>query len=874
MKKLLVSTSILAALGLTGCGGDTIETLKSEVNVQTPVSRIVFDPANGNLNIPNDLLMLPSAGSVFDYTLNIPVDDPTDFSDPQNALNTQDGWSTNYPFQINVDVPVGTQLDASTLSAGVRIFEATLGLDMTDPDCRAIAIPSAGCKVGDELTFGVDYVLSLADRDTISVVPLKPLKAAQGHMLVMTDALKDSSGKGVKGSTTWGLVKQDINTNPLSSDSQLQLQGLVNTYIGALSSVGYTREEISYVQVFTTQSIDTVLSTVKKLHIAEFATRAAVEGPAAAASSLPIIAVTAMSDSNNAMEKLGVVSSTMIDGAIAGAVAGSEALQALQPIIDMADFSTLTSCSGLLAGASGQFTVATGQTFGLPEYDGGINQLAQGVSQGVLQQAGPLCAATLFEGNVTLPYYSAVPTATNPTAPINEFWEAACTSGIVLANAGDALSAATPGPNAELCTSVGLNDLRINEQKVDPARRLTKFSPVPQMKGRNEGKETLDVQVTVPNIMVAGALGMTLEMPENGWPVVMLVHGITSKKEDMLAISGALSLAGFATVAIDQPIHGSRGFDLTQNGTDDLNASTVSATHYLNLASLPTARDNSRQAVSDLLGVRLGLNAIVDATGSNMVKINGSDASLVGVSLGGINGSIFTSLANTSFEGPLANFDSMYKVQAISLESPGGGLANFLLDSPSFGPLIKGFLLSEASPEFQAFLVSQFGSTDVSEAQLVGATKGFLAALDTEQAAAINAIFGQFGFAAQTLTDSSDPINYVTTLGQNTPVHMLTVVGDGTDQNKPDQVIPITTALPLSGQLPLAKLMQLETVVDTVMSSMPISGIVKFNSGAHASSINPASSPAVTAEMQTQIAKYLASKGMLIEVNNKDVIAN
>ncbi len=71
---------------------------------QTPVSRVVFDPANGNLNIPNDLLMLPSDGAVFDYTLNIPVADSTDFSDPQNALNILDGWSSTHPFQLDIIV--------------------------------------------------------------------------------------------------------------------------------------------------------------------------------------------------------------------------------------------------------------------------------------------------------------------------------------------------------------------------------------------------------------------------------------------------------------------------------------------------------------------------------------------------------------------------------------------------------------------------------------------------------------------------------------------------------------------------------------------------------------------------------------------------
>ena len=243
MKKLILSTSVALALGLAGCGGgESIDDINNETQVDTPFSRIVFDPANGELNIPNDLLMLPGDDGFFDYTLNIPVADPTDFGDPQNALNILDGWSIQHPFVIDVQTSSGVALDASTLSAGIHLFEATLGLDQSDPECAAAAIPSSGCKLGDQLTYGVDYVLSLVDDDTVSVVPLKPLKPASGYMLVMTTDLKDTSGKAVQGSTTWDLVRQDINTAPLATEDQLTLQTLVNSYITPLLGAGYERE--------------------------------------------------------------------------------------------------------------------------------------------------------------------------------------------------------------------------------------------------------------------------------------------------------------------------------------------------------------------------------------------------------------------------------------------------------------------------------------------------------------------------------------------------------------------------------------------------------------------------------------------------------
>ena len=865
MRKLVLSSSVALALGLAGCGGsdETLSDIQAETEVQTPFSRIVFDPAAGNLNIPNDLLMLPGDDGFFDYTLNIPVADPTDFGDPQNALNVLDGWSTQHPFVINVETPVNTSLDESSLSSGILLFEATLGLDQSDPDCAQISTPSAGCKLGEQLTFGVDYVLSLADNNTVSFVPLKPLKPAQGYMLVMTTDLKDSSGKSVQGSTTWDLVRLDINTNPLATDAQLQLQGLVNSLVNPLISAGYEREELTYVSAFTTQSIANSLDTIKKVMISEFAARAGAGDPTAG-QALPAIVVGDADEDPNAAEALNLLTAEAVAGAVQ---AGKQGLpEQTQAFIDATDFSALESCAGLAGTASGQLSAQWGA----------LNEFAVGVSTAILTQVGPFCAAQRYEGNINLPYFLGVPSAENPLAPVNQFWTAACDSGIVLAGApAEALAAATPGPNAQTCSALGLADLRVNGEKLDSARNITKFNPYPQPTGGNMGTEALDVQVTIPDPAIAGAIGFPISMPEAGWPVVILAHGITSQKEDMLAITGTLALAGVASIAIDQPIHGSRGFDLNGDGVDDLNATSVSATHYMNLASLPTARDNLRQSVSDLLGLRLGLNAVVDTTSTQGVKFDTSRVSIMGVSLGAITGGNFAALANTSMGGDLAALDGMFAIKQASLESPGGGAAQFLIESPSFGPLIKGLLLSQASDDFVALLNQLFETTDVNEAQLVEAVALFEANLTEAQAAAVNAVFAEFAFAAQTVMDSGDPTNYAQTLGSNTPVHMMTVVGDGSAENLPDQVIPVSTALPLSGQLPLANIIGLEQVSTTVgPQADPISGLVLFNSGAHASSLSPASNAAVTAEMQRQVATYLSSDAGLLPISDESVVAN
>ncbi len=857
MKKLILSTSVALALGLTGCGGgESIEDINSSTDEVTPYSRILFDPANGNLNVPNDLLMLPGDDGFFDYTLNIPVDDPTDFGDPQAALNILDGWSIQHPFTISVQTAPGEALDASTLSAGVHLYEAVLGLDQSDPDCAGAAIPSSGCKLGDQLTYGVDFVLSLANDSTITVVPLKPLKPATGHMLVMTTGLKDTSGKPVQGSTTWDLVRQDINVNPLATESQLQLQTIVNSYIDPLLGAGYARDEITYVSAFTTQSTTDVLSTVKQLLVAPVVAALQTD-PSTVGQALPAIVVQDASGADNAMEALELVNDTTLAGAVELAKAGQSAQ--VQAAIDATDFSLLQTCDGLLGTASGQ----------LSAYWGPMNTVAVGLSSNILPEVGAFCAAERYSGTINLPYYLGVPSMTNPMAPVNDFWHAACDSGIVLAGLPDAVKAvAEPGPNAALCSSVGLADLRVNGEMVDSKRNLTRYSPIPQA---TVASNSLDVQITVPDPIVAAALGFPITKPDAGWPLAVLVHGITGTKEQMMAISGTLSLHGVATIAIDHPLHGSRGFDLDMDGTDDINASTVSPTHYMNLASLPTARDNLRQSVADLLGLRLGINAIVDMSTTGNVDIDTSKVSMMGVSLGAITGANFSALANSTLGNDA--LDAMFAIRASSLESPASGIGNFLLESPDFGPLIKALLMLQTSEDFQAFVAGNYGENPT-EAQLREAATNFFAVLNAEQLASINAIFAEFGFAAQTILDAGDPTAYAELLGSNTPVHFMTVVGDGGD-NLPDQVNPVVTSLPLSGQNPMAAMIGLEQVTSTVSSDTDkVSGQVRFNSGAHASSLSPAASAAVTREMQLQVSGFIKSEAMAIPVTDTSVIAN
>src|SRR6185437_16257 len=79
-----------------------------------------FDPANGIVPFPNNLLLLGTT----DLTLNIPVVDPTDVSDPKVAMNALDGFSTTAPWTTTFNMPIDTNTLAAT--ATVHVFEVTL----------------------------------------------------------------------------------------------------------------------------------------------------------------------------------------------------------------------------------------------------------------------------------------------------------------------------------------------------------------------------------------------------------------------------------------------------------------------------------------------------------------------------------------------------------------------------------------------------------------------------------------------------------------------------------------------------------------------------------------------------------------------------
>lgn len=419
--------------------------------------------------------------------------------------------------------------------------------------------------------------------------------------------------------------------------------------------------------------------------------------------------------------------------------------------------------------------------------------------------------ADVLIGVVELPYFLGVPSAQNPIAPLNQFWEAA------------------PGNYIPPFDALGLDPTSTN---------ITVANPLPVERAR----QVAPILVTVPNAFSGRA------KPAGGWPVVIFQHGITGNRSQALAIADTLASQGFAVVSMDLPLHGITQTDLmdpTQplaslyigntpfaaipgatERTFDLdvqdNATGApgpdgnidgSGTYFINLQSLLTARDNNRQAQVDLSTLTLNIPTI-DVDGDTLPDFDGSNINYVGLSLGSIVG--------TAFLGVEPNVNNAV------LSVPGGGIAKLLAGSQTFGPVIRaGLAAAGVEPD--------------------------------------SADFNQFLTIAQAVVDSADPINWARTTVQSNSILLHQVAGDTVVPN----AVP---GAPLSGTEPLIRVMGLDPIVATTMNANGVRGATRFTQGGHGSLLDPSVNPAVTVEMQSQAASMIATGGTTVVVTDTSVI--
>jgi Pla-1/cef family extracellular lipase len=297
---------------------------------------------------------------------------------------------------------------------------------------------------------------------------------------------------------------------------------------------------------------------------------------------------------------------------------------------------------------------------------------------------------------------------------------------------------------------------------------------------------------------------------------------------------------------------------------------------------LLAGRDNFRQTIADILGLRLGLNFLgaADTTGTPVdLMVDTSNVHYFGISLGGIMGISATAMANTPLDPQV---DGLFKMQTSSLSVPGLMLANFGIESPAFSGLVKSNLIYGSSADFRDAVAASLPA-DFTQDQLTAFYNAFYDNLPAGGKAELDATFASFTFAAQTVTDSGDPISYITDLAAtDTPIMITEVIGNGSD-NLPDQVVINTTPnTPMGGTEPAIRLLDLPSISSTTQDEAAVSGAVRFLFGHHGSSLSPGEIPGVapdammtgraTQEMQSQLVSYILSMGQIISVTDEELV--
>ncbi|EMK6943959.1 lipase [Vibrio cholerae] len=479
----------------------------------------------------------------------------------------------------------------------------------------------------------------------------------------------------------------------------------------------------------------------------------------------------------------------------------------------------------------------------------------------------PTVSVDVTKGTVRLPYYletgsnwntqpfeSAMPSLAKIKAALADSKEQLTIGSQLLAAGIDTSKLATDA--SEQLKLMGLTLTKSDGTALDPERYITRYSPVPKVKSVQD----------VPFLLFTPAGAAPTD-------IVIYQHGVTSAKENAYAFAKNLVDQGLAVIAIDLPLHGERSLDSTRSANSDPLA-------YINLTYLAVARDNLRQSILDVLGLRAALTLPQPLfTGTPLSGINvgtGSKVRMLGHSLGGIVGTSAIAESNKTLGSTAA--DAIYSFSGAAIQNSGGQISNLLLGSEYFGPQIKHNVALSASTEYKGFADAQCASLDDSTCY-----KSFETSATEEQRAQVTSGFQMFSYAAQTLLDTIDPYSVVSTKlnngGLTTPLYFSEVDADSVVPNKVSN--PTGSLVYLSPQFagtePLATLLGLTTVNAGQTAPNATKSFVQFNSTAkHSTFVAPQDAGyadlAHHTEMQTETADFLLDDSLGAVSNSNSVL--
>ncbi|GHX10190.1 extracellular lipase, Pla-1/cef family protein [Vibrio cholerae] len=479
----------------------------------------------------------------------------------------------------------------------------------------------------------------------------------------------------------------------------------------------------------------------------------------------------------------------------------------------------------------------------------------------------PTVSVDVTKGTVRLPYYletgskwntqpfeSAMPSLAKIKAALADSKEQLTIGSQLLAAGIDTSKLATDA--SEQLKLMGLTLTKSDGTALDPERYITRYSPVPKVKSVQD----------VPFLLFT---------PHGSTPtnIVIYQHGVTSAKENAYAFAKKLVDKGLAVIAIDLPLHGERSLDSSRSANSDPLA-------YINLTYLAVARDNLRQSILDVLGLRAALTLSQPLfSGTPLSGINvgtGSKVRMLGHSLGGIVGTSAVAESNKTLGSTPAN--ALYSFSGAAIQNSGGQISNLLLGSEYFGPQIKHNVALSASTEYKGFADAECASLDDSACY-----ESFERSATEEQRAQVTSGFQLFSYAAQTLLDTIDPYSVVSTKlssgALTTALYFSEVDGDSVVPNKVSN--PTGSLVYLSPQFagtePLATLLGLTTVNAGQTAPNATKSFVQFNSTAkHSTFVAPQDAGyadlAHHTEMQTETADFLLDDSLGAVSNSNSVL--
>ncbi|MCX0437227.1 VolA/Pla-1 family phospholipase [Aeromonas veronii] len=812
MKKKLIYAAVVSAL-LAGCGGD------DNKGDTTSSLDYVLSGANG----VRPSVLAPRAS---DGTLKFSTE-TADLSNPVSALSTLDGWSTTQPVQLvpatvtGVSVPAPAASEYTSAVAPLYLLELTL-----DP----VTLQPNGVKGGKPLVYGTDFVVTGGD-GKLNLVPLKPLNPSSYYMIVATDALKDSRGTPLRAGGDYSSFKSTAG----ATTQEQTINGLISLQEGLFkAATGITSDRVIFSDWFATQSGADVLLAVKS----------------AAAS---------------------VLKSPSLDAAVLWKqdAKGNTSLPATYTINGLnggVDFLTQLANEPFLPQDQKDALTAA---FGVGTPLNGVAQLTK-----------------VYTGTVKLPYFLSTPAiAGSWDKAKTQSWHGAIPSLYAIANALKAGDSEVIGG----LVGAGVDPALLGELIADPSRQSELLTEASKLIGvtLTSGGKPLDAERNIgrfnplPTLSEVQSVPLRIFAPTTNLStvtdVIIYQHGVTSIKENAYALALGQIGAGLdpsvnkvvAVVVIDHPLHGERGYALSNS------MATVTTSEnplpYLNLNYLTVARDNLKQSVADLLGLRLAVGLANTQGLGGQLGGAGLKVHFLGHSLGAITGANLLAVANQTTGS--AQADALFKFDTGGLAMPGGGIAPLLLNSPSFGPTIKMSVLTSGSPALKAGFTAYAPNCKTAAATCF--VNEFLPSLDAATQAGAASTLQSYTFAAQSVLDSADPINLGSGVAKSFPLFATEIVGDGA-LNLPDQVIPNSIAsAPLGGTEPLFRVLGLQELKGSGV--LPAGHhAARFLKGGHSSLLAPDENfdpaGAVTTEIQTQFASFFMSGGAAVKVTDDTLI--